>query len=242
MTKLKEVYNANLAPRNRLLNEYNVAMSATGEALNDLEKNIQEHSERLNKLEGCFDQKNDLYEKLKTLLTESKSTQSDLNSAYQKLKKNKLSKSDYHDWAGRQRSLWNGYSGRGGRKIRGSFNPKGIFNKYTRGDLERYKSNISSANSSIDQLKSKRSSASSKIDFTKNELGDAKKICAYVKSSVGKNEIKDHRKVITSLRHRCSQLQSTLASHKARISDQSLAIKSIRRGWNDEKRNMKLSQ
>lgn len=242
LTKLKKDYEAKLAPQNILMSEYKIAKSATGKALNDLELTFRKNSDRLNELEGCFDQKSALYETLNSQIAESKSTQSDLNSAYQKLKKSSSSKSDYYDWAGRQRSLWNGYSGRGGKKIRSEFNPMGLFNKYTRGDLERYKGGIASAKASIDQLKSKRSSISSKIEITKSAIGDAKKLCAYVKTTDGKNEVKELRKKITSLQNQRTQLRSSLESHKAKVSNQSLAIKSIKKDWNDEKRKMKLSQ
>jgi len=196
----------------------------------------------MHELQSCFDQKSDLYGTLNELISQSKSLQSDLDSAYQKLKKNKASKDDFYNWSNRQKSMWNGYSGRGGKKIRSHINPKSIFDKYSREDLDRFKANIETARSTIGALKSKRESISSEIDQTKSELGKIKALCAYVKTQEGKNERNALKINILSMNEEISKLKSSLKSQSSLVEDQLMSIKASKTEWRHEKRKIKLSQ
>jgi chromosome segregation ATPase len=242
LAKISEVHIATLTAKNGVLNEYKAERKTTEKALREVEIVFQDHSVRLSNLKNCFEDRKDLYDALSKLISESKSMQSDLDSAYQKLKKNKASKDDFYDWSNRQKSVWNGFSGRGGQKVRSDFNPKSIFNKYSRGDLDRYKANIESAKSTIGRIKSRRDSISSKIDSVKSDIGDAKQLCAYVKTPNGKDEKKGLKQKIASLSNQISQLKSVLDSQNAKIADQILSIKLTKTEWRDEKRKIKLSQ
>ncbi len=211
-------------------------------ALREVEIAFRSKSFRLSSLENCFKNKQGLYDGLTKLISESKSMQSDLDSAYRKLKKNKDSKADFYDWSNRQKSVWNGFSGRGGRRIRGDLNPMSIFNKYSRGDLDRYKANIKSARATIGRIKSERASISSKIASVKSDISEAKRLCAYVKTPEGKKEKKDLRQTIASLTDQISQLQSVLDAQKAKVEEQNMSIKLTKTQWRDEARKIKLSQ
>lgn len=242
LTKISEVHIATLTTKNGVLNEYKAEKKAAEKALREVDIVLQNHSNRLSDLNNCFEDKKDLYDTLNKLISESKSMQSDLDSAYQKLKKNKASKDDFYDWSNRQKSVWNGFSGRGGQKVRSDFNPKSIFNKYSRGDLDRYKANMEAAKATIGRTKSRRDAISSKIVSVKSDIGDAKQLCAYVKTSDGKGEKNDLKQKIASLSNQISQLGSVLDSQNAKIADQILSIKFTKTEWRDEKRKIKLSQ
>lgn len=242
LTKISEVHIATLTTKNGVLNEYKAEKKTAEKALREVDIVFQNHSNRLSDLNNCFEDKKDLYDALNKLIFESKSMQSDLDSAYQKLKKNKASKDDFYDWSNRQKSVWNGFSGRGGQKVRSDFNPKSIFNKYSRGDLDRYKANMEAAKATIGRTKSRWDAISSKIVSVKSDIGDAKQLCAYVKTSDGKGEQNDLKQKIASLSNQISQLGSVLDSQNAKIADQILSIKFTKTEWRDEKRKIKLSQ
>ena len=240
LTKISEVHIANLTTKNGILNDYKAKKKTAEKALHQVEIVFRNSSNRLSNLTNCFEDKKDRYDTLNKLISESKSMQSDLDSAYQTLKKNKASKDDFYDWSNRQKSVWNGFSGRGGQKVRSDFNPKSIFNKYSRGDLDRYKSNIEASKSTIGRIKSRRDTISSKIVTVKSEIGDAKELCVYVKTPAGKDEKNGLKRKIVSLSNQISQLQSVLDLQNAKIADQILSIKISKREWRYEKRKIKL--
>ncbi|MEB8386882.1 hypothetical protein OO012_06550 [Rhodobacteraceae bacterium KMM 6894] len=118
LAKIGEVHIATLTTKNGVLNEYKAESKTTDKALREVEIVFQDNSVRLSNLKNCFEDRKDLYDALSKLIYESKSMQSDLDSAYQSLKKNKASKDDFYHWSNRQKSVWNGFSGRGGKKVR----------------------------------------------------------------------------------------------------------------------------
>ncbi|WP_108838490.1 hypothetical protein [Tateyamaria sp. Alg231-49] len=139
------VYKAEIASEQVILSELEASKAAAEKDLHGVNSIYDFKSKRLRDLENCFDDKSRLYDDLNDLHNQMKSIKSKLDDAYQDLKKNKASKEDYYNWSERQRSLWNGYTGRGGKKVRNHWNIKSIFDKYSQQDLNRYNSNIESA-------------------------------------------------------------------------------------------------
>lgn len=238
---LNDTYEANLATQLNLLDEYHKEKAVRDRKVKGISNQIAYKQRRLDELTNCFDRKNEMFESLNDWIKQSKEIQSDLNAAYDKLKKNQKSKADYYDWANRNKSLWNGYSGRKGKKIRSDFNPMGIFNKYTKGDLDRFKNNIASAKSSIDRLKSKRANVSSKIQSSKRSIGELKELCNYVKTPKGKAEIKDIKNQIPNLNKEKNVIDAQLTNYAYKIAETNAIIKEIKADWCNQKRFIKLS-
>jgi chromosome segregation ATPase len=182
-----------------------------------------------------------MFETLNGLIKQSKDIQLDLKSAYDQLKKAQNSKDDYYDWTNRNKSLWNGYSGRKGKKVRSDFNPMGVFNKYTKGDIDRFKASIASAKSSIDRLKSRKSKISSKIQSIKRSIGELKELCDYVKIPKGKAEINDIKQQIPKLNKEKNIADVQLTKCVSKIDETKAIIKKIKADWSNQKRTIKLS-
>jgi len=242
LLKLKKSYTKKLEPHINDLNVFKKTRKSTVGNIRILKIALNDNIARLGELENCFDEKDNLFESLNSNIQKHKSIKSNLSAAYDTLKKNKASESDYFKWAERNPKIYNGYSGRRGKKIRNDFNPMGIFNKYTTGDLSRFKRNIASAGSSIDSLKSQRSRISSKIDSIKSEINRIKELCNYVKTVDGKQEIKNIKDIIIIDRNKLSDLNSTLENQDKYIDSVKVKIKTVKSTWNTEIRKIKLSE
>ncbi|PHO05314.1 hypothetical protein CSC82_03800 [Rhodobacteraceae bacterium 4F10] len=235
-------YKAKIASAQDILSEFEASKAAAEKELHKANSIYELRSKRLRDLDNCFDDKSELYDELNDLHKQMRSIKSELDDAYRDLKKNKAKKEDFYDWSKRQRSLWNGYTGRGGRKVRNHWNIKSVFDKYSRQDLDRYKSNIDSAKRRIGQNKSKRDKKYSEIQKTKRMIGEAKELCAYVKSPEGKKEKRDLRKKISAQKMIVDRLRIALTYEQGRSAQQQTAIVKIRREWTDDSRKIKLAK
>lgn len=234
-------YKEKIASAQVTLNEIKATKLAAEKELNEANSVYETDANRLRDLENCFDDKNELYDELNDLHKQMRSIKSELDDAYRDLKRNKAKKEDYYDWSKRQRSLWNGYTGRGGRKVRNQWNVKSIFDKYSRQDLDRYKSNIESAKSKIGQYKSKRDNKYSEIQKTRRMIGEVKELCAYVKLSEGKKEKRDLRKKIPNQKKIVDRLESKLTYEQGRFKQQKVVVSRIRQEWREDRREVKLA-
>jgi chromosome segregation ATPase len=237
---LKDTFKTKLEPPINLLNKYHNEKAVRSKKVKEISTQIVHKQGRLDDLTSCFDRKNETFESLNGLIKQSKDIQSDLKSAYDQLKKAQSSKTDYYDWANRNKSLWNGYSGRKGKKVRSNFNPMGVFNKYTKGDIDRFKANITSAKSLIDRLKSRRTKISSKIQSKKRSIGELKELCGYVKTPEGKAEIKDIKHQIPKLNKEKNVTDVQLTKCVSKIDETKAIIKEIKADWSNQKRNIKI--
>lgn len=240
LTLLKDTFKTKLEPSINLLNKHQNEKAVKSAKVKEISTQIDHNQWRLDDLTYCFDRKNEMFEVLNDLIKQSKGIQSDLKSAYDQLKKAQSSKADYYNWADRNKSLWNGYSGRKGKKVRSDFNPMGVFNKYTKGDIDRFKASIASNKSSIDRLKSRKTKVSSKVQSTKRSIGELKELCDYVKTPKGKAEIKDIKQQTPKLNKDKNIADVQLAKSISKINETKAIIKEIKADWSNQKRAIKL--
>ena len=211
---VKSDYENRLLPHNQALFSNQEKHGDIKRQMASVQSDFTALENRLDTLKNCFEYKTSLYAEKETLHADKKSLFEDKDSVYEDIEniKRKIAEeyetlNEYHakkdeflEWSKRKPHISNLYYGKGGQKIR---NHSVIWRN--KGELDHFFSKINNAKDNITQLKSERSDAFEQINDIKNEIGkkndaimetrDAiattKKICAYVKTKKGKDEIKD---------------------------------------------------